>query len=131
MGYVISDNLVSDLFILCEGPKDIQVLDELFFKMGLAEKYRIKMWPLGGDIMNQLDLSVFQESHKLMALIDADPKSDTVRKNFIKQCNEKAIPVHRLQRYAIENYFTLSAIEKATHGKIPEGLTKLDPKKGF
>jgi ABC-type branched-subunit amino acid transport system ATPase component len=53
LGYSIADNLISDLVVLCEGPKDKPVLEEFFQKMGLLDRSSIKVWPLGGDIMDQ------------------------------------------------------------------------------
>jgi len=129
LGYSIADNLVSDLVVLCEGPKDKPVLEEYFQKMDLPKRTNIKVWPLGGDIMDQLDLSVFQEAHKLIALIDGDPGSSVVRKRFLKKCEELNIPVTRLERYAMENYFSLAAIASVMKGQMPAGITELDPKK--
>ncbi|HEY4417821.1 MAG TPA: AAA family ATPase, partial [Verrucomicrobiae bacterium] len=129
LGYSIADNLVSDLVVLCEGPKDKLVLEEFFQKMGLPEKANIKVWPLGGDIMDQLDLSVFLESHKLMALIDNDPGSSTIRTRFQKKCEELKVPVTRLKRYAIENYFSLAAISAYMKGQMPAGMTEIAPDK--
>jgi len=129
LGYSIADNLVSDLVVLCEGPKDKPVLDEFFRKMGLLERSNIKVWPLGGDIMDQLDLSVFQEAHQLIALVDGDPGSSLVRKRFLKKCEELKIPVTRLERYSMENYFSLGAIASVMKGQMPTGVTQLDPKK--
>lgn len=129
LGYSIADNLVSDLVVLCEGPKDKPVLEEFFQKMGLLDRSNIKVWPLGGDIMDQLDLSVFQESHKLIALIDNDPGSATIRKRFLKKCEELKIPVTHLKRYSLENYFSLPVIESVVKNPIPSGVTALDPNK--
>ena len=124
-GYSIADNLVSDLVVLCEGPKDKPVLEEFFQKMGLLDRSNIKVWPLGGDIMDQLDLSVFQESHKLIALVDNDPGSAAIRKRFQKKCEELKIPVTRLKRYALENYFSIAAISAYMKGQMPAGITEL------
>jgi 5S rRNA maturation endonuclease (ribonuclease M5) len=129
LGYSIADNLVSDLVVLCEGPKDKPVLEEFFQKMGLTERYNIKVWPLGGDIMDQLDLSVFQETHKLIALLDQDPGSSAIRKRFQKKCEELKIPVTRLKRYALENYFSVAAIAAYMKGQMPAGITELAPDK--
>jgi hypothetical protein len=114
---------------LCEGPKDKPVLDEFFQKMGLPERSIVRVWPLGGDIMDQLDLSVFQEAHQLIALVDGDPGSSAVRKRFLKKCEELKIPVTRLERYSMENYFSLAAIASVMKGQMPPGVTELDPKK--
>jgi predicted ATP-dependent endonuclease of OLD family len=129
LGYSVADNLISDLVILVEGPSDKAILDEFFRMLGLSSAYVIRIWPLGGDIMGQLDLAVFSDAYRLIALIDTDPKSGKVRETFKEKCVAKGIPVHQLNRYAIENYLSLPAIERVMHQKAPEGLTKLDPKK--
>jgi len=68
LGYSIADNLISDLVILTEGPKDIPIIEEFLIKFKIAEKYNIKVWPLGGDIMDQVDLSVFSQNYSILAL---------------------------------------------------------------
>ncbi len=127
MGYTVADNLVSDLIILVEGPTDRPVLEELLLKIGILEKYDIKIWPLGGDIMAQLDLSVFAEKYKIIALIDKDIESKKIRQKFEENCKIFDIPVHKLERYAIENYFTLEALKTVFGPQIPESITKIKP----
>lgn len=129
LGYSIADNLVSDLVVLCEGPKDKPVLEEFFHKMGLTDQFSIKLWPLGGDIMDQLDLTVFGESYRVVALLDQDPKSAKVRKRFMEKCGEQKVPVHQLKRYALENYFTIPAIRTVMGGQMPPEISALDPAK--
>jgi hypothetical protein len=126
LGYAVTDNLVSDLVVLVEGPSDVPVLEELFKKHGFLSRFEIKMWPLGGDVMDQLDLSVFAEKYKLIAMIDRDPESASVRKNFEKKCKESGIPVHRLRRYSIENYFTASALRAVFGKQVPENFVAVD-----
>ncbi len=59
---------------------------------------------------------------------DRDPKSNSVRKLFEKICQETGIPVTRLKRYAVENYFPVSALKEVFKGQIPNELTSIDPK---
>lgn len=129
LGYSISDNLVSDLIILCEGPSDKPVIEEFLSKRGLSDNYRIRIWPLGGDIMAQLDLSVFKDAYRLIALIDNDPKSKHIREAFSQKCDQMKIPIVRLEKYAIENYFTIPAISSVIQQKVPGGITTLTPKR--
>ena len=126
LGYSVADNLVSDLIILVEGPTDTPVIEEFIKKFGFDAEYNIKTWALGGDIMAQLDLSIFAERYKVIALIDKDPKSDKVRKKFINNCKELEIPVTRLKGYAIENYFSVRALREVFKGQIPENFTEVD-----
>lgn len=125
LGYSITDNLVSDLIILVEGPSDVAVIEEFLIKLGLYDVYNIKMWPLGGDIMDQLDLSVLVQSYSIIALLDNDPGSDKIRKRFMKNCEVNGIQVHRLQRYAIENYFSLHALREVFSVQIPSDVTEI------
>lgn len=131
IGYSVSDNLVADLIVLTEGPSDKLVLEELMLKKGLLGKYDIKIWPLGGDIMSQLDMSIFQQSYKVVALIDHDPGSKKVRSEFTQMCESQGIEVHRLKRYAIENYFTADALREVFKGQIPDDFNAIDPNRSL
>jgi predicted ATPase len=126
LGYAVTDNLVSDLVVLVEGPTDVPVFEELFRKYGFLSRFELKMWPLGGDVMDQLDLSVFAEKYNLIAIIDRDPESASVRRRFEKKCKESGIPVHRLRRYSIENYFTASALRAVFGNQVPEDFVAVD-----
>lgn len=127
LGYSVTDNLTSDLIVLVEGPKDVPILEEFFLKKGLSEKYDIKTWPLGGDIMDQLDLSVFKQNYSIIALIDSDPGSSHVRRKFEEGCNQHGIKVHKLERYAIENYFSLRALKEVFKSQIDDSILDIDP----
>ena len=129
LGYQVTDNLVSDAVILVEGPTDVPAIETFLIKMGAYPKYQIKFWPLGGDIMDQVDLGVFVEAYKLFALVDQDPKSGPIRARFVAKCDELKVPVCRLERYALENYFPLNVIREVYGAQVPVGLTVLDPSK--
>lgn len=125
LGYSVTDNLTSDLVILVEGPTDAPIIEEFLIKLRLNEKYTIKIWPLGGDIMGQVDLSVFVENYKLIGLIDTDPESASVRNKFMKNCAKYSIEVHQLERYAIENYFSLRALREVFGPQIDAQILDL------
>jgi hypothetical protein len=127
LGYSVTDNLTSDLVILVEGPSDVPVIEELLIKLGLYESYNIKMWPLGGDTMDQLDLTVLAQSYSIIALIDNDPGSEKVRKRFQANCDRSGIPVHRLKRYAIESYFPLRVLREEYSGQFPTTVNQIAP----
>ena len=127
LGYSVADNLVSDLIVLVEGPTDVPILEEFFQKLNLYEKNEIKIWPLGGDIMDQLDISVFSETYKIIALLDKDPSSSSVRNKFAKICEEKNIPIHILSKYAIENYFSMNALKAVFGSQLPKRLKSIKP----
>lgn len=129
LGYSVADNIVSDLVILVEGPNDVPILEEFLKKMGAYESYNIKIWPLGGDIMDQLDLEVLAEGYQLIALLDKDPGSSKVRRRFARNCGELGIPVHQLKRYAIENYFSLRALREVFGAQIPDSIKTLDQRR--
>jgi ABC-type cobalamin/Fe3+-siderophores transport system ATPase subunit len=129
LGYSIADNLVSDVIILCEGPHDKGFLEEFLEKKSLMTRTNIKVWPLGGDIMSKVDLSVFAQNYKVMALVDRDPGSSVVRTRFENRCKEYEIACHRLERYSLENYFSIRALREVLGNQIPAKLTALDPDK--
>lgn len=127
IGYSVTDNLVSDLIILVEGPSDKPVIEEFLIKFGLFSLYDIKIWPLGGDIMDQLDLSVFAQNYKIIALIDNDPEAQGSEKNFTENCEQHNIEVHKLESYSIESYFSLDALRAVFGAQISPETTELDP----
>ena len=125
LGYSVSDNFVSDVIVLTEGPSDIPIITTICQWMGFGDKFNIKYWPLGGDIMSELDLSVFAEKNKVIALIDNDPGSGVIRTRFATNCKEHQIWCLRLERYSIENYFTLDALKKYYQKEFPKKLTEI------
>jgi 5S rRNA maturation endonuclease (ribonuclease M5) len=127
LGYSVADNLVSDVIILVEGPTDVPVIEEFLSKLGLYQKYDIRLWPLGGDIMDQVDLSVFAQRYKVIALVDQDAKSSKVRRRFVDRCKEQNIDVTRLKRNSIENYFTMDAIRSVLGSQVKADIVTLDP----
>lgn len=129
LGYSVADNLVSDLVILVEGPSDVPVIEELLVKLKVPGRFEVKIWPLGGDIMDQLDLGVLAQGYRLQALLDKDPGSSKVRTRFVRKCEKLGIPVHILTRYAIENYFSVRALRAVFGSQIPAHVTDVDPRK--
>jgi ABC-type polar amino acid transport system ATPase subunit len=128
LGYSVADNLCADLLILGEGPTDRGVIEEFLIKMGLWDKYVVRYWPLGGDIMDQLDLGVFREKYNVIAVVDNDPGSKRVRERFLRACEENGIEAMRLKRRAIENYFSVNALRTVFKGQVPVTLTAVDPR---
>lgn len=126
LGYSVADNLVSDLVILTEGPSDRVIIEHFLFELGILQSKIVRFWPLGGDIMNKLDLSILKDSYHIIALIDDDPGSSPIRTTFNAKCTELGIDCHRLQRYSIENYITLEALRKQFSSQIPSSLTSID-----
>jgi len=126
LGYSVADNLVSDLVVLVEGPTDAPVLEEYFVKLGLFDKFNIKIWPLGGDMMDKVDLSVFAQNYKIIGLIDKDPESTKIRNRFKKKCEENGIEVIQLRRYSIENYFTIRVLREIFGTQIPGHIATID-----
>lgn len=129
LGYSVADNLVSDLVVLVEGPTDAPVLEEYFVKMGIFERFNIKIWPMGGDIMDKVDLSVFAQNYKIIGLIDKDPKSVRIRNRFKNKCEANGIEVIQLKRYSIENYFSVRVLKEIFGPQIQEPFITIDPKK--
>ena len=127
LGYSVTENLTADIIILVEGPSDIPVIKEMLSWFEIDETKSIKYWPLGGDIMASLDLSVFSERNNVYALVDSDPGSSVSRTRFINNCIELNIPCSKLDRYSIENYFPIKSIRQAFPRQIPTKIKTLDP----
>ncbi len=127
LGYSITENLVADIIILLEGPTDIPVVKEMLKWVGIGSHHNIKYWPLGGDIMSSLDLSVFAERNNIFALIDSDPGSRSQRTKFLRNCKEHQIYCMKLKRYSIENYFNLEALRKIFPEQIPKRVKEILP----
>jgi hypothetical protein len=68
--------------------------------------------------MQYVDLSVFTQHVKTLALVDNDPGSRKVRKRFEERCKENSVEVVRLKRYSIENYFRLAAIRTVLGSQV-------------
>ena len=126
LGYSVADNLVSDVIIFTEGPSDQPVIATILEWLGLSDKYNIRYWSLGGDIMAESDISVFAQSKNVFALIDKDPGSSVSRTRFQKRCDTEGVSCTRLERYALENYFTIEAIKKS-FPTITKPITELNP----
>lgn len=126
LGYPIENNLVADVIVLTEGPTDIPIISTICEWIGINDKYNIKFWPMGGDIMASLDLSIFAEKNNVIALIDSDPGSQVVRTRFMRNCKKNNIICHMLKRYSIENYLTLESIKKCFDNKILDNINELD-----
>jgi hypothetical protein len=127
LGYSIADNLLTDLVILVEGPSDVPVFEELLEEMGVLKNHAIRFWPLGGDIMDQVDLSVLTQNTQTLAVVDSDPGSKKTRERFVARCAQFRVPVHTLKRYAIENYFSLDALRAVFPQQIPAAVKAIDP----
>lgn len=127
LGYSVADNLVADIIILLEGPSDIPVIKEMLKWFGVLPHHNIKYWPLGGDIMASLDLSVFAERKNVISLIDSDPGSSSQRTRFKKNCDVNQIYCKKLKRYSIENYFTIKALRETFPDQIPLEVKEIAP----
>jgi predicted ATPase len=129
LGHSVADNLVADALVLTEGPKDVPVISEILRWLQIEERYNIKYWHLGGDVMSELDLSVLAERNLVFAIVDLDPGSSVQRTRFLRNCKKYQITCCKLKRYSIENYFTIDAIRKVFPNQIPQALKELDPLK--
>jgi len=127
LGYSATENLVADCIILTEGPTDVPIVSEALRWMGIEDKYNVRYWPLGGDIMSSLDLSVFSERSNVFAIIDCDPKSSVQRTRFERKCRDSGVKCFRLSRYSIENYLSLKALRAVFPRQIPTKIKQLEP----
>jgi hypothetical protein len=126
LGYSIVDHVAADAIVLTEGRNDVRVLRTVCDWLGLTEHFSIRFWPLGGDNMQYHDLSIFGHMANVVAIVDSDPGSHTVRTRFARNCAEHGIPCTVLSHYSVENYFSLDAI-KRNFPKAEITLTEIKP----
>lgn len=127
LGYSVVDNLLSDLIVLTEGPSDIRALEVLLNKMRIYGKYNVRFFPLGGDVMGQVDLKAIVEDKNAIILIDRDDKSEAARRKLLVNAAALNIKTYRLKRYAIENYFPISSYRKVLSTRIDDALESILP----
>lgn len=106
--------------LLVEGPTDLPVFQQLLRMVG--KDHDVVILPLGGSggikkkATEQLE-QVIRITPKTYAIIDSEKKSKEEnlpkpRKDFIAKCKSLKINAHPLERRAIENYLTDSAIKR-------------------
>jgi len=120
------------LIVLVEGPSDETIIREVCKKLGFGYEYNLRFIYLGGDSMDQFDLSAFEDliPDRIIALIDTDHKSFRRRNAFKKKCKEMGIFCQQLQRYSIENYLSIKAIKQIFPNKVDLiSISELEPKK--
>jgi len=127
LGYSVTENILADLIVLTEGPTDIPVFMKIMEWLGVEDKFNIKYWPLGGDVMSKLDLSVFAERRNVVAIVDSDPGSHEIRTRFQRLCKEHGVVCHVLTRYSIENYFSVKALRAVVGDGQVGAVTALLP----
>jgi len=129
LGYDVVDNLVSDILVLTEGPTDIAVLRSFLDRRGVLKRSIVRFLTLGGDNMEHVDLAPLVEGKNVFALVDSDPKSERVRRKFLRQCADLSVSVTQLSKGAIENYFTVDALRSVFGSQIDDSVTEILPNK--
>lgn len=127
LGYSVPEGVTADALVLVEGPSDRPLIDELLWKFGVRNYANVRVYPLGGDIMDQVPLEVFTKKYKCWALIDQDKNSDAVRKRFIEACKQQGVTVYRTKRHALENYVPLHRLRAAFGDEVPADLQAINP----
>lgn len=114
-----------DKILLVEGPTDIKTFQQ--FLRCYKKDHKIVILPLGGK--SQINGSfgpqleeITRISANIYALIDSERTAPGEElqprlKDFIEVCEQAKIKYHVLERRAIENYFTESAVNKAKGDK--------------
>ncbi len=125
LGYRVTDSLTSDVVILVEGITDRHILEEFLPRLIGNSNYSVNYLLLCGDSMAHYDLAALK-GFPLFALVDQDYESSEHREQFLSQCNEMDVPYCQLSRYAIENYFPLSAYKQVFGQRVPAGLTEIE-----
>jgi len=131
MGVSNLSPLTSDYIFLVEGSSDVAAYRVLLERLEIAQRTRISIIPLSGDNMKWFPLDVFKEMFGVRAIVDRDPGSKKQRDLFIKSCTDRSIPVHQLERYAIDNYFDVDAYRHAFPGAVRTEQPQIAPDKAI
>lgn len=116
LGYLSSDNLLSDIIILTEGKTDIPVLEEFLRKYNLFEEYDIKFLAIGGiSVLESTKYeSLYGNYNKIIIVTDGDNNKQSKKSvNKIRKMaaeNDKIIHCE-LKGYGIENYLNAEVVK--------------------
>ncbi|WP_375559782.1 ATP-dependent endonuclease [Bernardetia sp. OM2101] len=116
LGYLSSDNLLSDVIILTEGKTDIPVLEEFLRKYNLFEEYDIKFLAIGGiSVLESTKYeSLYGNYNKIIIVTDGDNNKQSKKSvNKIRKMaanNDKIIHCE-LKGYGIENYLNAEIVK--------------------
>jgi hypothetical protein len=111
--------------LLVEGATDLKVVQQFLRRM--KKDHEIVLLPLGGSQLISSNAAphlaeIMRITDSVSVLIDSEKDSEggklsEDRATFVQVCNELAIKCHVLERRAIENYFTDTAIKKVKGDK--------------
>lgn len=126
IGHDIQDLLTADFYFLTEGQNDAKVfrrLMNLLLGDELTEKISISYVPMGGSNMKNLCdfLAEFESSEKVQIILDKEPNEEFARAEFKTTASNLKIPLHTLERYAIENYLPPRLYERLGCLPLNEG----------
>jgi ABC-type Na+ transport system ATPase subunit NatA len=111
--------------LLVEGSSEVKTFQQ--FLRWIKRDHEIVLFPLGGSQLINRSAQVQLEelkriTSKIVAIIDSE--RDTAgeplsadREGFVQACQKANIPCHVLERRAIENYFSETAIKKVKGNK--------------
>ncbi len=114
LGYSVTDNLTADVILMVEGPRDREAIEEFVRKMPSRPDKAIRVWLLGGDIMDKQDFETISQNFDVRVLIDREEnKGSQMRRDAVAaECARLNIPCTVLERYAMENYYSPEAYLK-------------------
>jgi ABC-type cobalamin/Fe3+-siderophores transport system ATPase subunit len=121
LGYTNTEDITSTKILLVEGVEDVKTIQQFLRRMRKSSD--VVLIPLGGESMinknrEQELLELTRLSKNVYALIDSERDSENAtvsnaRLAFVDICKKLNITAHILQRRALENYFSQSAIQAA------------------
>jgi hypothetical protein len=119
LGYSSYREMGFDRLLLCEGPSDVKVLQQLLRVYGV--EHEVLVLPLGGSsLINAAGVEQILElrrvTDRIWVLIDSERNSkeaslDAQRAALVEGCEKAGIPIHVLERRALENYFSDAAVK--------------------
>lgn len=129
IGVLATDNLTSDAVIITEGKTDLIVIDHILMQwMNTPANASISHVFLAGSMMMYFDPTPFAQLRTTFTLLDLDTTNGAAQKVFITACGAAGIVPTQLNRYCLENYYTLHAIRETFGDIVPTTIKSIDEK---
>jgi energy-coupling factor transporter ATP-binding protein EcfA2 len=128
LGASATEYLGSSILVLTEGPSDQIAIREFLRQMKAGPLHEICFISLGGDSMQHFEFGLLKQKFKIMALIDQDPSSKKVRDVFMNNCGANQVQCFQLEKYALENYFSIQAYKKVFPNRVLPDAVPSDKK---
>ncbi|MBB4081109.1 putative ATP-dependent endonuclease of OLD family [Lewinella aquimaris] len=127
LGYLTSDNLLSEVVVLVEGKTDVPVIEEFINTAGIDNSDQIKVISFGHiNGLSDVNYNTFCKSYRaVIVVVDGDDNKESRKARAIIGRKIEGVPnasLCKLDGYGIENYFSVEALTKFFEKGLPDIL---------